>query len=221
MSSTVQGFYGRWARLYDPIARYTPGIRRLRKQAAAALELDPGDTVVEMGVGTGANLPFLREAVGPTGTVVGLDVTRPVLRRARRLVERRGWHQVHLLQGDATNPPVDSADAVLATFVVGMFGDPAGAVRDWCNLVGAGGTVVLLDATLSDRPFGPVVNPFFRGFVTLSTPPTRRLRYDRDLAADLDRKVTAARDALRERSSAIVQEESALGLVRLTGGRIE
>ncbi|MFT4891574.1 MAG: phosphatidylethanolamine/phosphatidyl-N-methylethanolamine N-methyltransferase [Halobacteriales archaeon] len=220
MSGAVRGFYGRWARLYDTIARYTPGIRRLRERAATALELDPGDTVVEMGTGTGANLPFLREAVGPTGSVVGVDLTRPVLDRARGLADRAGWRNVHLLQGDATRPPVDSADAVLGTFVVGMFDDPAGTVHDWCDLVGAGGNVVLLDATLSDRPYGPVVNPFFRAFVALSTPPTLQVRYDRDLAADLDRKVRSARDALRERSGAIAHEESFLGFARLTGGRI-
>lgn len=221
MSSAVQGFYGRWARLYDGIARYTPGIRQLRERAAATLELEPGDTVVDMGTGTGANLPFLRESVGPTGTVVGLDVTRPVLDRAQQLVDRRGWDNVHLLHADATNPPLDAADGVLGTFVVGMFEDPAGTVEDWCDLVGPGGNVVLLDATLSDRSYGPVVNPIFRGFVTLSTPPTLQLRYDRDLAADLDRKVSVARDTLRKRSGAIAHEESVLGFARLTGGQIE
>jgi ubiquinone/menaquinone biosynthesis C-methylase UbiE len=220
MSSTVQGFYGRWARLYELIAQHMPGVRRLRERAVDALELDPGDTVVEMGTGTGANVPFLREAVGPTGTVVGVDVTRPVLDRARGLVDRRGWSNVHLVRGDATRPPIADADAVLATFVVGMFDDPAGAVRDWCDLVGPGGNVVLLDATLSDRPSAPIVNPFFRAFVTLSTPPTLQLRYDRDLAGDLDRKVTAARESLRHRSTAIAHEERFLGFARLTGGRV-
>lgn len=221
MSSAVQGFYGRWARLYDVIARYLPGVRRLRQRAVATLELEPGDTVVEMGTGTGANLPFLRDAVGPSGTVVGVDVTRPVLDRAWTLTERRGWDDVHLVRADATRPPIQSADAVLATFVVGMFEDPADAVHGWCDLVSPGGTVVLLDAMLSDRSYAPFVNPFFRAFVTLSTPPTLQMRYDRDLAGDLDRKVTAARAALRDRSREVAHEESFLGFARLTGGRID
>ncbi|MFW5920037.1 MAG: hypothetical protein ACOCSF_07610, partial [Halanaeroarchaeum sp.] len=86
---------------------------------------------------------------------------------------------------------------------------------------GSGGTVVLLDATRSDRSYARVVNPFFRAFVTLSTPPTLQLRYDRDLAGELDRKITAARAALGDRSSAVVHEESYLGLARLTGGRVD
>ncbi len=69
-SESAQEFYGRWARLYDLIARRTPGIPRLRGRAAAACGLESGDTVVEMGCGTGANLPYLRERVGPEGTVI-------------------------------------------------------------------------------------------------------------------------------------------------------
>jgi len=227
-SSAAQSFYGRWAALYDALARYTPGIGSLRERAAAALELEPGDTVVEMGCGTGANLPYLRERVGPEGTVVGVDFTRPVLDRARESIA--AYDNVHLVRGDAARPPVanvggdaasDSVDAVLATFVVGMFDDPAAAVDGWCDLLADGGNVVLVDAASSDRSYAAPVNALFRAVVVLSTPPTTRLRYDRDPQATLDRRVAAARDALRARSSAVAHETHALGVVRLTGGRIE
>ncbi|WP_256392335.1 class I SAM-dependent methyltransferase [Natronoarchaeum rubrum] len=224
----AQSFYGRWAALYDALARYTPGIGSLRERAAAALELDPGDTVVEMGCGTGANLPYLREQVGPEGTVVGVDFTRPVLDRARESVA--AYDNVHLIRGDAARPPIPGAvgesepepiDGVLATFVVGMLDDPAAAVHDWCDLLTAGGNVVLVDAASSDRAYAAPVNALFRAVVLLSTPPTTRLRYDRDPQATLDRRVDAARDALRSRSSAIAHETHALGVVRLTSGRID
>jgi len=223
-SSTAQSFYGRWAALYDALARYAPGIGSLRERAAAALELDPGDTVVEMGCGTGANLPYLREQVGPEGAVVGVDFTRPVLDRARESVA--AYDNVHLVRGDAARPPVTdvtdgSVDAVLATFVVGMLDDPGAAVRDWCDLLGDGGNVVLVDAASSDRPYAAPVNALFRAVVILSTPPTLQFRYDRDPQATLDRRVDAARDALRDRSSAVARETHALGVVRLTGGRID
>ncbi|MFC6769815.1 class I SAM-dependent methyltransferase, partial [Natrinema soli] len=107
-SESAQEFYGRWARLYDLIARRTPGIARLRERAAVACRLEPGDTVVEMGCGTGANLPFLRERVGPEGTVIGIDFTRPVLERARAATA--AYDNVHVLQGDATRPPVGLED---------------------------------------------------------------------------------------------------------------
>ncbi|WP_254767711.1 class I SAM-dependent methyltransferase [Salinilacihabitans rarus] len=221
MSEDVQTFYGRWARLYDLLARRTPGIAALRRRAAAACRLDPGDTVVEMGCGTGANLPYLREAVGPEGTVIGVDVTRPALDRARDLTA--GYDEVHVVRGDATRPPVDAgdADAVLAAFVAGMLPDPAGAVDDWCDLVAPGGRVVLLNAASSRRPYAPLVNAVFHAVVVLSTPPTTKLRYERDPRRLLDERIATAHGRLRERAAAVADETRVFGTVRLTGGRIE
>ncbi|ELY70244.1 class I SAM-dependent methyltransferase [Natrinema versiforme] len=238
-TESAQEFYGRWARLYDLIARRTPGIAGLRQRAAAACRLEPGDTVVEMGCGTGANLPFLRERVGPAGTVIGIDFTRPVLERAREATA--AYDNVHVLQGDATQPPVgsggggegsesgtlqgvvegDAIDAVLGTFVVGMLADPAGAVDDWCDLVGPDGTVVLANAARSREWYAPPVNAVFRAIVVLSTPPTTRLRYENDPHLQLDEKIDTAHAQLRERSVAIADETHVFGVVRLTAGRLE
>jgi phosphatidylethanolamine/phosphatidyl-N-methylethanolamine N-methyltransferase len=219
MSGAAQSFYGRWARLYDVVARDIPGVAGVRRRAAAALELDRGDTVVEMGCGTGANLGYLREQVGPEGTVVGVDFTRQMLARARRFVAREGWDNVHLVYGDATRPPLREVDGVLATFVLGMLDDQYARVDEWCDLA-AGGNVVLVDAAPSKRPYGPLVNLSFRAFVVLSTPPTTQLRYDRDLLGGLEAAATDAREALRDRSTAITDSEHLLGFVRVTGGRI-
>ncbi|SEQ54028.1 class I SAM-dependent methyltransferase [Natrinema salaciae] len=231
MTESAQEFYGRWARLYDLIARRTPGIARLRKRAAAACRLEPGDTVVEMGCGTGANLPFLRERVGPEGTVIGIDFTRPVLERARAATAASD--NVHVVRGDATQPPVgaplegaipaggDGIDAVLATFVVGMLEEPTSAVDDWCDLVGPDGTVVLANAARSRAWYAPPVNAVFRAIVVLSTPPTTRLRYENDPHVRLDEKIAAAHARLRERAVAVADETHVFGVVRLTGGRLE
>lgn len=235
-TESAQTFYGRWARLYDLIARRTSGIAGLRSRAAAACRLEPGDTVVEMGCGTGANLPFLRERVGPEGTVIGIDFTRPVLERARAATA--GYDNVHVLQGDATQPPVrnggsdrngtldavadgDAIDAVLATFVVGMLADPARAVEDWCDLVGPDGTVVLANAARSREWYAPPVNAVFRAIVVLSTPPTTQLRYENEPHRRLDEKIGTAHARLRERSVAVADETHVFGVVRLTAGRLE
>ena len=228
-AESAREFYGRWADLYDLIARRTPGIPKLRRRGAAACRLEPGDTVVEMGCGTGANLPYLRERVGPEGTVVGIDFTGPVLERARDLTAE--YDNVHVVRGDATRPPLRAlenapadetdVDAVLATFVVGMLDDPAGAVDDWCDLVGPGGHVVLANAASSREWYAPPVNAVFRAIVVLSTPPTTKLRYEDDPHRRLDEKIRAAHARLRERSTAVADERRVFGVVRLTGGRLE
>ena len=228
-TTPAQQFYGRWARLYDLIARRTPGIARIRRQAAVACGLDRGDTVVEMGCGTGANLHYLREEVGPAGTVIGIDFTGPVLKRAR--ASTAVYDNVHVVRGDATAPPIavpssieqsgdDGVDAILATFVVGMLDDPADAVDRWCALLSPEGHLVLVNAMRSDRRFAPVINAVFRAIVVASTPPTKQLRYESDPVERLDARVTAAHDRLRLRSNAVLEATALFGIVRLLGGQI-
>lgn len=214
---SAREFYTRWAALYDPIARRMPGIADLRERVADALDLALGDTVVEMGCGTGANLGLLRERVGPDGAVVGVDFSAGVLDRAGEYIESEGWENVHLVRGDATRPPLQGADALVATFVVGMFADPTEVVEGWCDLVGSDGRIGLLNAARSRRWYGPVVNAPFGAFVTASTPGRRRLE---DPTTLLDRRVEAGHAAVERRCERVVHDEGALGLVRLVAGRV-
>ncbi|MFB6171613.1 MAG: class I SAM-dependent methyltransferase [Haloarculaceae archaeon] len=209
---SVAAFYGRYARLYDALATL-PGVDRWRDRAAAALDLAPGDTVVEMGCGTGANLPHLRERVGSAGRVVGVDLARPLLARARRRTAR--WSNVHLLAGDATRPPVARADAVLGTFVVGMLADPAAAVERWCDLVGPGGRVAVLEATRSCRLPGWPLNLAFDWFVRAGAPGGGA-----GASAALDERVRTAHAALAARTVARRHAQFAAGFVDLVSGTV-
>ena len=219
----IQRFYGRYADLYDAVAT-APGVATWRRAAADALDLEPGDTVVEMGCGTGANLPFLRERVGSDGRVLGVDLTRPLLARARGRIERRGWSNVAVAQADATAPPVARADAVLGSFVVGMLPDPAGAVADWCALTD--GRIALLDGTSSSHPVGALANPLFGAFVGAGTPAgTLGGSVAQALATSaarsrLDERVDAARGALVERTTDRRYDEYVLGFVSVLSGTV-
>ncbi|MEF8789243.1 MAG: methyltransferase domain-containing protein [Haloarculaceae archaeon] len=215
---SVQEFYGRWAALYDRIATL-PGVARWRRAAADALELSPGDTVVEMGCGTGANLPHLRRRVGPEGRVVGVDLTPELLARAGARTPEAG-----LLRGDATRPPVAQADAVLGTFVTGMFADPSGVVEAWCGL--ATGRVALLDLAPTDHPLGRALNPPFRAFTAASTPGAtsggvaRAVLPGAPAASTLSRRVREGRDALTGLTVERRFERFALGFCGLLSGRV-
>jgi phosphatidylethanolamine/phosphatidyl-N-methylethanolamine N-methyltransferase len=223
----VQAFYGRWARLYDLIAR-APGVGAWRANATAALGLDPGETVVEMGCGTGANLPYLRERVGSRGRVIGIDLTEGMLNVARERIVDQGWENVSVLRADAARPPltnvgIDPAaiDGVLASFVSGMFADPQPVVDRWCSLLAPGGRICLLDATRSSRLLARPLDLAFRAFVVASTPPTRKLRYENPPWKPLESRVAAAHETVRNQSSAYHTERFALGFVRLSAGVIE
>ena len=219
----VAAFYGRYADLYDAIATL-PGVDRWRAAAADALSLSPGETVVEMGCGSGANLPHLAERVGSDGRVVGVDLTPELLRLAR--VRTADHPQVTVVRGDATRSPVDTADAVLGTFVTGMFTDPAGAVDGWCDLVGVGGRVAIMDLSASAHPVGRLLNPPFRAFTAASAPsvgPSDVLRaFLPGAAADdvLARKVGEGRAALVDRTRDRLFETFALGFCGLLSGQV-
>jgi len=207
----VQTFYGRWARVYDVLATL-PGVQSWRQEATAALDLDSGDSVVEMGCGTGANLPHLRDAVGPTGQVMGLDVTRGMLARAR------GRGDAYLLQADATRPPLAGpVDGLLGSFVVAMFPDPRVIVDQWCDLVAPGGRVALLHFIRSDRTWARPINAAYRAFVWGSSTD----KHQTGVTESHDRRVAAAYDRLAEQTTDYRERRLAGGYLWLASGRVE
>ncbi|MDS0281034.1 class I SAM-dependent methyltransferase [Haloarcula onubensis] len=209
-------FYERWATAYDRVARL-PGLRSWRAGAVDALALSPGETVVEMGCGTGANVPELRERVGPDGRVVGLDITAEMLRTARRHADRTGAG-VDYLRADATRAPVRNVDAVLGTFVAGLFADPAAAVDAWCDCVVPGGRVALLNFQRSGHPLAAPLDLAFEGFVRLSAPGARLS--GRSHAATFERRVAAARRRLTERTVDRRYETFGGGYLGLVSGTV-
>ncbi len=220
-SGSTQRFYTRWARLYDLVAVHTPAIGAIRRAAVDQLDPQPGDTVVEMGCGSGANLPFLRERVGPEGCVIGVDMSPGVLRVARDRVDRHGWENVYIVRGDATRPPLEASevDCVFAALVVGMFGDPAGVVDGWADLVGSGGRIGLLDLARSSQRRARPLNGLFRLFVTTANP--KSVRQSDDPLGRLDRRVATAHRRLGERCFDATYDTRALGFARLSSGTVD
>ena len=88
-----------------------------RRRGVEALELEPGEAVLELGCGPGNSLGRLREAVGPEGRVVGVDYSEGMVERAAGRVEAEGWQNVGAVRGDATRLGVRAGrfDAVYAS----------------------------------------------------------------------------------------------------------
>lgn len=120
----VSSLYDRLAPRYDALAgalRRVTGSRRLARRGIRELRLSPGDTVVELGCGTGANLIDLAHAVAPGGRIVGVDLSAGMLRRARaRAADLRGV-DVQLRRGDVRDLEwPERVDGVLATYALEM-----------------------------------------------------------------------------------------------------
>ncbi|WP_336023186.1 class I SAM-dependent methyltransferase [Halobellus salinisoli] len=202
--------YGSWAPVYDWFARATASIGGVRAGCVAALDLEPGDTAVDFGCGPGVNLPALREAVGPDGRVVGVDVTEPMLERARGLIERRGWTNVSVVRGDATRPPISRADGVLATFVTSLFPDPYAVVCRWCELADA--VVVANFAPHGGR----VANAALRAFARMNA---RLFDFEvGDPLCQLAERTEACRRALADCLDRVVSRDYVFGTIRLHAG---
>ena len=98
----VRDLYDRLAPVYDAAAAWTHriGTGDFYERAVQALDLQAGETAVDLGCGTGPNLPHLVRAVGPTGRVVAVDISPRMLDRARERAEANGWQNVELVEAD-------------------------------------------------------------------------------------------------------------------------
>ncbi|MEV0323736.1 class I SAM-dependent methyltransferase [Streptomyces sp. NPDC050658] len=112
------------------------------RAAAAELGLRPGGRVLDAGCGTGRALPALRDAVGPSGTVLGVDLTPAMLEAAVAAGRDRDGR---LLLADVTRLPLRSGslDAVFGAGLIAHLPDPAGNLRELRRVVRPGGLLAL------------------------------------------------------------------------------
>ena len=108
---------------YDASAKRT---MRLRLQTIAHLDLRPGDRVLDVASGTGLSFPLLREAVGATGEVIGVDVSPEMTQIAEQRVVTAGWQNVKVLQSSIESAEIDGPlNAVLFNFTHDIMRSPA------------------------------------------------------------------------------------------------
>ncbi|MET9509712.1 class I SAM-dependent methyltransferase [Streptomyces flavidovirens] len=110
--------------------------------AVADLGLRAGDAVLDAGCGTGRALPFLRDAVGPGGSVLGADITPAMLEAAVQAGRHRA---AQLLIADVARLPVRTGalDAVFAAGLISHLPRPAENLRELARTVRPGGLLAL------------------------------------------------------------------------------
>jgi SAM-dependent methyltransferase len=112
------------------------------RSAVGELGLGAGDRALDAGCGTGRALPLLRAAVGPSGGVVGLDLTPEMLDEARSL--GRGGSAA-LVEADGDRLPLRDAvfDAVFAAGLVHHLPDPAAGLSELARVTRPGGRLAV------------------------------------------------------------------------------
>ena len=133
----------------------------LRRRAAARLQLRSGDRVLEIGCGTGRNFPFLREAVGTTGKIYGVDLSAGMLRKASQLCEPERWTNIELIHGDAAEyVPPEPLDGILFGLSYNTMPHHLAVLRHAWTLLRPGGRIVIMDGKLPPGFGGKLVLPF-------------------------------------------------------------
>jgi ubiquinone/menaquinone biosynthesis C-methylase UbiE len=115
-----------------------------------ALQPRAGERVLDIGCGRGAALLRLAVAVGPTGTLTGLDLSPAMVSAADAALVAAGYSG-EVLVADAADPPLPAAsfDVVASSLVLFFLSDPGAALRSWRELLRPGGR-------LGISTFGPI-----------------------------------------------------------------
>jgi SAM-dependent methyltransferase len=108
---TTSETYRSQARHYD---RRTDAFRRWRELLVDQLPVRRGDTVLDVGCGTGLCLPLLQDKVGPGGAIVGIDASEQMLHVAGERITEHRWDNVELLAAPVADAAIGhTADAAL------------------------------------------------------------------------------------------------------------
>lgn len=146
----VEEAYARWAPVYDLV--FAAVMRPGRKAAAAAASRENG-RVLDVGVGTGLELPMFSRGT----RLVGVDLSEPMLKRAQDRVAGEGLGNVEgLVKMDAMNLafPDASFDCVVAPYVLTVVPDPQATLDELARVVKKGGEIVLVNHVGAES--GPV-----------------------------------------------------------------
>ena len=158
--NAVEKAYARWAPVYDLV--FGKVFERGRKASIEAAER-VGGRILEVGVGTGISLPDYAR----TNTIVGIDISAPMLRKAQeRVAEHRLSNVEALAVMDAKHLAFPDAafDVIVAQYVITAVPDPEATLDEFARVLKPGGEIVLVNhigaesgiRKLGEQAFAPV-----------------------------------------------------------------
>ena len=144
----VAGVYEKLATVYDLV--FGPALHPGRLVALERMGIKPADRVLEVGVGTGINLPLYPRNC----RVTGVDLSKTMLVKARERVLQKNLPHVRLHEMDAANLtfPDETFDIVYAPYVISVVPDPVRVVREMRRVCRTGGKIVVLNHFRSPSP---------------------------------------------------------------------
>jgi phosphatidylethanolamine/phosphatidyl-N-methylethanolamine N-methyltransferase len=143
----VERAYARWAPVYDLVF---DKVMAAGRRAAVDAAVRAGTRILDVGVGTGLELPYFPAAT----QIVGVDLSEPMLRKAQERARKQGLRQVvGLSVMDAARLAVADAsfDAVVAPYVITTVPQPEATLDELVRVVRPGGEVVLVNHVSAEQ----------------------------------------------------------------------
>jgi phosphatidylethanolamine/phosphatidyl-N-methylethanolamine N-methyltransferase len=144
----VKDVFGRLASTYDFF--FGPALHPGRLKAIERMNVQPGERVLEVGVGTGINVVLYP----PHCQVTGIDFSPSMLKKAHERIAKRGFTHVRLFEMDATaiEFPDDSFDIVFGPYLINVVPDPISVAREMRRVCRPGGRIMFLNHFRSTNP---------------------------------------------------------------------
>jgi SAM-dependent methyltransferase len=186
-----------YARYLAPLVRPFPNfdlfwVKSLRQKAVQLLHLKTGGRVLDAGCGPGGSFPHLVDAVGPSGEVVGIEISPEMAINARNRIEKNHWRNVSVMESAADTVKLEGMfDGLLMLGAPDVYASPQALANLFPHLSNDA-HVVAFGAKLSRNRLGRVLNPLFgSAFSKLTFASTPRLDHEpwlllRDRVASLN-----------------------------------
>lgn len=144
----IDRVYAKLTPFYDIL--FGPILQPGRVKAIAHMQLRPGDRVLEVGAGTGINAPLYPRDC----EVTAIDLSAPMLEKARERIARHGLRNIRLLETDAAQLTFadNSFDRVYAPYTISVVHDPVRVALEMKRVCRPGGRIVILNHFRSRHP---------------------------------------------------------------------